>query len=43
MLDIYVNVIEDLDANASSGGDIRFSGNPKKVKKNSSSGGGISG
>tara|TARA_R110002073_G_scaffold40547_5_gene114988 strand:- start:94046 stop:94753 length:708 start_codon:yes stop_codon:yes gene_type:complete len=41
--DISVNVIEALDANASSGGDIRFSGNPKKVKKNSSSGGGISG
>lgn len=41
--DISVNVIDELDANASSGGDIRYSGNPKKVKKNSSSGGGISG
>ncbi len=40
---ISVNVSEQLDANASSGGNIQFSGSPKVVNKNSSSGGSISG
>ncbi|NNC70129.1 MAG: DUF2807 domain-containing protein [Flavobacteriaceae bacterium] len=41
--DISVNVSEELDASATSGGDIRFTGNPKKVRKNSSSGGDVRG
>ena len=40
---ISVNVTEKLDANASSGGGIRYSGNPENVQKNSSSGGSIRG
>jgi hypothetical protein len=40
---IKVNVSENLDANASSGGGIRYVGSPKDVDKNSSSGGSISG
>ncbi len=39
--DIYVNVTESLDANATSGGDIKYIGNPKKVQKNVSSSGSI--
>ncbi|MCK0130808.1 DUF2807 domain-containing protein [Flavobacteriaceae bacterium F08102] len=34
-------VTDDLDANATSGGDIRYAGNPKSIKKNSSSGGNV--
>lgn len=41
--DISVNVSEELDASATSGGNIRYSGNPKKVRKNSSSGGNVRG
>ena len=41
--DISVNVTEELDASATSGGDIRYTGNPKKIRKNSSSGGDVRG
>lgn len=41
--DISVNVSEELDASATSGGDIRYSGNPKKIRKNSNSGGDVRG
>lgn len=40
---ISVNVTGKLNANASSGGGIRYSGNPENVQKNSSSGGSIRG
>lgn len=40
---ISVNVTGKLEANASSGGGIRYSGNPENVQKNSSSGGSIKG
>jgi hypothetical protein len=40
--DINVFAIESIDAKATSGGDIDFKGNPKKVDKKSSSGGSIS-
>jgi len=40
---ITVNVTGKLNANASSGGGIRYSGNPENVQKNSSSGGSIRG
>ena len=39
--DIAVHAIEELHASATSGGNIRCSGNPEIVKKNSSSGGSI--
>jgi hypothetical protein len=39
---INVFAIESIDAKATSGGDIDFKGNPKKVDKKSSSGGSIS-
>jgi hypothetical protein len=39
--DIEVNVSEELDANASSGGDISYSGNPKTKNINESSGGDV--
>jgi len=39
--DIRVNVSEELDANASSGGDITYSGNPKSKDINESSGGDV--
>lgn len=39
--DISVNVTEKLDASASSGGGIKYSGHPKKVESNASSGGSI--
>jgi hypothetical protein len=39
--DIQVNVSEELDANASSGGDISYSGNPKTKNINESSGGDV--
>jgi hypothetical protein len=41
--DIKVNVTEELDANASSGGDISYSGNPKSKDINESSGGDVHG
>lgn len=41
--DIKVNVTENLDANASSGGDISYSGNPKTKDINESSGGDVHG
>ncbi|MBA4407794.1 MAG: DUF2807 domain-containing protein [Odoribacter sp.] len=41
--DIRVNVSEELDANASSGGDITYSGNPKTKDINKSSGGDVHG
>lgn len=41
--DIRVNVSEKLDANASSGGDIAYSGNPKTKDINESSGGDVRG
>lgn len=41
--DIRLNVTDELDANATSGGNIKYSGNPKKIRKNSSSGGSIRG
>jgi hypothetical protein len=41
--DIKVNVSEELDANASSGGDISYSGNPKSKNINESSGGDVHG
>ena len=39
--DIRIHVTDELDANASSGGDIIYSGNPKKKDINESSGGSI--
>ena len=39
--DIHVNVTDELDAHASSGGDISYSGNPKSKNINKSSGGGV--
>jgi len=39
--DIYVNVSGSLDASATSGGDIKYIGNPKTVQRNVSSSGGI--
>ena len=41
--DIRVNVSEELDADASSGGDITYSGNPKTKNINKSSGGDVHG
>ncbi len=41
--DVRVYVTEDLDANASSGGDIAYSGNPKTKDINESSGGDVRG
>lgn len=41
--DIRVNVTEQLDANASSGGDISYTGNPEKKDINESSGGDVHG
>jgi len=41
--DIKVFALESLTAKASSGGDVRYKGNPEKVSKKSSSGGNISG
>ena len=41
--DVYVNVTEKLDANATSGGDIKYTGNPKSVKQNASASGSIRG
>lgn len=41
--DMRVNVTEELDANASSGGDISYSGNPKSKDINESSGGDVHG
>ncbi len=38
---VYVNVTNSLNAKATSGGDIRYIGNPKKVQENSSSSGSI--
>tara|TARA_R110002072_G_scaffold220763_1_gene378039 strand:+ start:183 stop:908 length:726 start_codon:yes stop_codon:yes gene_type:complete len=40
--DINIYASENIDAVATSGGDIDFKGNPKKVKKTSTSGGSIS-
>lgn len=40
--DINVYASEKLDASATSGGDIDFKGNPKKINKRSSSGGDVS-
>ncbi|UKJ07735.1 head GIN domain-containing protein [Solitalea lacus] len=40
--DIDITVTQQLTADASSGGDISYKGNPKNVKKNESSGGDIS-
>lgn len=40
--DLRIHATESIDARASSGGDIRYRGNPKKVSKKSSSGGGVS-
>ncbi len=39
--DVYVNVTNSLNAKATSGGDIRYVGNPKNVQENSSSSGSI--
>jgi len=39
--DIYVNVTKSLQANATSGGDIKYIGNPKNVQENVSSSGSI--
>ncbi len=39
--DVYVNVTGTLNANATSGGDIKYVGNPKQVQENSSSSGSI--
>ena len=36
-----VNAVKEISANASSGGDIRFRGNPEKSNTNSSSGGSV--
>ncbi len=41
--DIGVYAAESINARASSGGDIRYKGNPEKVNKKTSSGGGVSG
>lgn len=41
--DIRVNVTDELDANASSGGDIAYSGNPTRKNINESSGGDVHG
>jgi hypothetical protein len=41
--DMKINVTEKLDANASSGGDITYSGNPKTKDINESSGGDVHG
>ncbi len=41
--DIGVFASESIDARATSGGDIRYRGNPEKVNKKTSSGGGVSG
>lgn len=41
--DIGVYASESIDARASSGGDIRYKGNPEKVNKKTSSGGGVRG
>jgi len=38
---VYVNVTNSLNAKATSGGDIRYIGNPKKVQENSSASGSI--
>ncbi|WP_229664938.1 head GIN domain-containing protein [Polaribacter pacificus] len=40
--DIDVYVLESLDAKASSGGDVDFKGNPKRVRQKASSGGSVS-
>ncbi len=40
--DISVYATESINAKASSGGDIRYKGNPEKVSKRTSSGGGVS-
>ena len=40
--DINIYASESINASASSGGDIDFKGNPRKISKNSSSGGSIS-
>ncbi|MEQ6124770.1 head GIN domain-containing protein [Pseudotenacibaculum sp. MALMAid0570] len=40
--DIGVYASESINARASSGGDIRYKGNPEKVNKKTSSGGGVS-
>lgn len=40
--DIEVNVIKQLTAHASSGGDVNYKGNPQNVVKNESSGGDVS-
>ena len=39
--DVYVNVTNSLNAKATSGGDIKYVGNPKNVQENSSSSGSI--
>ena len=39
--DITVHVTEDLKANASSGADIRYRGNPEKISKNKSASGSV--
>ncbi|WP_179336227.1 head GIN domain-containing protein [Winogradskyella costae] len=39
--DISVNTSKELTANATSGGDIRYSGNPKKVNKSDTSAGSV--
>ena len=41
--DAYVNVSERLEANATSGGDIKYIGNPKSISENASASGSISG
>jgi HSP20 family molecular chaperone IbpA len=41
--DAEVYASEEIDAGASSGGDVRYWGNPPRVKSRSSSGGGVSG
>tara|TARA_R100001369_G_scaffold3540_8_gene10998 strand:+ start:46156 stop:46815 length:660 start_codon:yes stop_codon:yes gene_type:complete len=39
--DIYINTSKELTARATSGGDIRYSGNPKKVIKSDNSAGSV--
>ncbi|MDX5585210.1 MAG: head GIN domain-containing protein [Aureibaculum sp.] len=39
--DVYINVTQSLHANATSGGDIKYIGNPKNVQKDVSSSGSI--
>ena len=39
--DANVNVTDELDASASSGGSVRYKGNPPRVKEHSSSGGDV--